>query len=63
MPAGKSKDPTNYLLYGDINLINEEIEIYRSITREEIRDIATKYLQSNSRLLLDYVPAKEDSAK
>lgn len=54
---------TNYLLYGDINLINEEIEIYRSITREEIRDIAKKYLQSNSRLLLDYVPAKEDSAK
>ncbi|MBA5791353.1 insulinase family protein [Flavobacterium sp. xlx-214] len=54
---------TNYLLYGDINLINEEINIYRSITREEIRDIAKKYLKSNSRLLLDYVPAKEDSAK
>ena len=54
---------TNYLLYGDINLINEEIDIYRSITREEIRDIAKKYLNSNSRLLLDYVPAKEDSAK
>ena len=54
---------TNYLLYGDINLINEEIEIYRSITREEIRDVAKKYLQSNARLLLDYVPAKEDSAK
>lgn len=56
---------TNYLLYGDINLINEEIEIYRSITREEIRDIAKKYLQSNARLLLDYVPAngEAESAK
>jgi len=54
---------SNYLLYGDINLINEEINIYRSITREEIRDVAKKYLNSNSRLLLDYVPAKDESAK
>ena len=54
---------SNYLLYGDINLINEEINIYRSITREEIRDVAKKYLNSNSRLLLDYVPAKEEAAK
>lgn len=48
-----------YLLYGDINLINEEINIYRSITREEIREVAKKYLNSNSRLLLDYVSDKE----
>ncbi|WP_395061175.1 M16 family metallopeptidase [Flavobacterium sp.] len=48
-----------YLLYGDVNLINTEIEIYRSITREEIRDIAKKYLNPNQRLILDYVPAKD----
>ncbi len=53
---------TYYLLYGDINLINEEINIYRSITREEIREVAKKYLQPNSRLLLDYVPVKEEAA-
>ncbi|WP_277633218.1 M16 family metallopeptidase [Avrilella dinanensis] len=45
-----------YLLYGDINLINEEIDIYRSITREEIRDVAKKYLKPNQRLELDYLP-------
>ncbi|WP_397386152.1 M16 family metallopeptidase [Paenimyroides ceti] len=39
---------TYYLLNGDINLINEEINIYRSITREEIREVAKKYLQPNS---------------
>ena len=50
---------TYYMLYGDINLINTEIEIYRSITREEIRDIAKKYLNPNQRLILDYVPAKD----
>jgi zinc protease len=48
-----------YLLYGDINLVNTEIEMYRSITREEIRDVAKKYLNSNQRLILDYVPAKD----
>jgi zinc protease len=50
---------TYYMLYGDVNLINTEIEIYRSITREEIRDIAKKYLNPNQRLILDYVPAKD----
>lgn len=48
-----------YLLYGDVQLINTEIDIYRSITREEIRDITKKYLNPNQRLLLDYIPAKD----
>ncbi|WP_320816214.1 pitrilysin family protein [Flavobacterium sp.] len=50
---------TYYLLYGDINLINTEIEIYRSITREEIKEVANKYLNSNQRMILDYVPTAE----
>ncbi len=54
---------TYYLLYGDINLINTEIEIYRSITREEIRDVAKKYLNSNQRMILDYIPAKDKTQK
>jgi len=48
-----------YLLYGDVNLINTEIEMYRSITREEIKNIAKKYLNPNQRLILDYVPGKD----
>ena len=50
---------TYYMLYGDVNLINTEIDIYRSITREEIRDVAKKYMNPNQRLILDYVPAKD----
>lgn len=50
---------TYYLLYGDVNLINTEADIYRSITREEIRDVAKKYLNPNQRLVLDYIPTKE----
>ena len=53
---------TYYLLYGDVNLINTEIDIYRSITREDIREAAKKYLNPNQRLLLDYAP-KSDKAQ
>lgn len=48
------------VLYGNTNLINTEIDIYRSITREEIRDVAKKYLNPNQRLILEYLP---ESAK
>ncbi|WP_291097106.1 MULTISPECIES: M16 family metallopeptidase [unclassified Flavobacterium] len=50
-----------YLLYGDINLINTEIDLYHSITREEIREVAKKYLNPNQRLLLDYVPSTDQA--
>lgn len=47
---------TYHLLYGDTNLINTEIELYRSITREEIMGVAKKYLGTNQRLLMEYLP-------
>jgi len=45
-----------YMLYGDVNLINEQIEIYRSITREEIQMVAKKYLSKNQRVDIEYLP-------
>jgi len=48
-----------YMLYDDINLINTEIDIYDSITKEEIRDVAKKYLNTDQRLVLDYLPKLE----
>ena len=47
---------TNYMLYGDTSLINREIEIFRSITREEIRDVAIKYLKPTQRAVIEYLP-------
>ena len=44
------------MLHGDTNLINTEINIYRSITREDIQRVAKKYLNPNQRLNLDYLP-------
>ncbi|MGB1449073.1 MAG: M16 family metallopeptidase [Flavobacteriaceae bacterium] len=49
-----------YTFYRDTNRINTEIDVYRSITREEIQAVAQKYLNKNERLVLDYLP---ESAK
>jgi predicted Zn-dependent peptidase len=40
------------MLYNDVNLINTEIEMYRTITPEDIRTVAKKYLNPNQRLVL-----------
>ncbi len=50
---------TYYLLYDDVNLINTENSMYQSITAEEIREVAKKYLNPNQRVILDYIPTKE----
>jgi predicted Zn-dependent peptidase len=49
-----------HMLYDDVNLINNEINIYRSITRKEIQAAAKKYLNPNQRLVLEYLPTKKD---
>src|SRR5690554_5998875 len=45
-----------YTFFGDTGLINKELDIYRKITREEIREVAKKYLNPNQRLRLEYLP-------
>jgi len=49
-----------YMLYGDVNLINTQLDLYRSITREEIRDVAKKYLSPNQRVEIQYLPKKDE---
>ncbi|WP_422861822.1 M16 family metallopeptidase [Flagellimonas sp. W118] len=51
----------NYMLRDDTNLINTEIDIYRSITREEIREVAKKYLKVNQRVELEYLPEQKEA--
>jgi zinc protease len=48
-----------HVMYGDTNLINSEIDIYRSVTREEIKAVANKYLNKNQRLILEYLPKEK----
>ncbi|RIV44065.1 MULTISPECIES: M16 family metallopeptidase [Flagellimonas] len=51
----------DYLLKDNTNLINTEIDIYRSITREEIMEVAKKYLKVNQRVELEYLPEQKDA--
>jgi len=53
-----------YAFYdGDTNLINKELDIYKSISREEIRKVAQKYLNPNQRLELHYLPEPQKEEK
>ena len=49
----------DYLLYHDTNLINTEIDIYRSITREELKEVASKYLKPNQSVIIKYLPGEK----
>lgn len=52
---------TFYTLYnGDTDLINKQIDIYKNISREEIKAVANKYLKKNERLDLDYLPGSDE---
>ena len=53
---------TYYTFYGDTEMINKELEIYNSITPEEIREVAKKYLNPNQRLELNYLPTDKTAS-
>lgn len=52
---------TSYLLMGDTNRINTELELINSITKEEIREVAKKYLAKSRRVVMEYLPESERS--
>ncbi len=49
-----------YMLQGDTNKINTELKMYQSVSREDIREVARKYLGKNQRIIINYLP---ESAK
>lgn len=55
--AGVAESLANYEMYfGDANLINNELERYRKVTREDLRRVANQYFQKNSRVVLYWLP-------
>jgi predicted Zn-dependent peptidase len=55
--AGIAESLANYEVYfGDANLINTEIERFRNVTRQDVMNVAKKYLVKNNRVVLYYVP-------
>jgi len=55
--AGIAESLANYKMYfGDANLINTELERYRKVTREDLKRVANKYFNKNSRVVLYWLP-------
>jgi predicted Zn-dependent peptidase len=55
--AGIAETLANYEVYfGDANLINTEINRYNKVTREDLMNVAKKYLNRDNRVTLYYVP-------
>ncbi|MGV4414947.1 M16 family metallopeptidase [Chryseobacterium sp. T1] len=50
---------TYNVLYGDTNLINKQIDIYRSVTKQDLQNAAKKYLNPNQRVIINYLPEKK----
>ncbi|HEY6437857.1 MAG TPA: insulinase family protein, partial [Ignavibacteriaceae bacterium] len=47
-----------YTFYDNPNYINTELDEIRKITRQDIQDVAKKYLNKNQRVVLYYLPKK-----
>ena len=45
-----------YVFYGNTNQINQELENYMAVTRQDIKRVANEYLDSNARVVLHYLP-------
>ncbi|GJQ62791.1 MAG: peptidase M16 [Melioribacteraceae bacterium] len=62
--AGIAESLSNYHVYfGDAELINTEIEKYMSVTREDIKRVANKYLQHDKRVVLHYLAKSQEPKK
>ncbi|MEP6646749.1 MAG: pitrilysin family protein [Saprospiraceae bacterium] len=52
---------TYYMFFGDANLINNEIDRYLAVTREDIQAAAKKYLVKSNRVTLHYLPKSQEN--
>ena len=48
-----------YTFHNNTNFVNTELDEIRKVTRQDIQDVAKKYLNKNQRVVLYYLPKKE----
>ena len=53
----------NEVYFGDANLINTELDKYNKVTRQDVLNVAKKYLNKDNRVVLYYVPKEESTTK
>jgi len=49
--------------YGDANEVNQEMERYNKVTKEDIQRVAKQYLDKNGRVVLHYLPKGAQPSK
>ncbi len=55
--AGVAESLANYHVYfGDANMINNQLNVYDDITREDLKAVANKYFTNDARVVLYYLP-------
>jgi predicted Zn-dependent peptidase len=59
--TGIAESLANYHVYfGDTDLINNELERYMNVTKEDIKRVANEYLGKNQRVVLYYLPKSQE---
>ena len=53
----------NEVYFGDANLINTELDKYNKVTRQDVLNVAKKYLNKDNRVVLYYVPKAKPTIK
>jgi predicted Zn-dependent peptidase len=51
----------NEVYFGDANLINTEFDKYNKVTREDVLNVAKKYLNKDNRVVLYYLPKQKNT--
>lgn len=49
---------TNYTYFNNTNLVNNELEKYLAVTREDLKRVANLYLRDDNRVVLYFLPKK-----
>ena len=52
-----------FTFHNNTNYLNTELDRIKSITRQDIQDVAKKYLNKNQRVVLYYLPNQKEAAK
>lgn len=53
---------SGYTFRRNTNYLNTELDLIKSITRQDIQDVAKKYLNKDQRVVLYYLPSKKEEA-
>jgi predicted Zn-dependent peptidase len=51
---------SKYTYFGNTGLINQELDRYQAVTREDIRRVANKYFTKDNRVVLYYLPQSQN---